>query len=323
MWFVVDYDPCTVVAYLDLYLNEILPGVGYAPDRAEDLRTLRFPDSHDAYAGAALSLAARYVIVTGNLPWIAERGPELATIAEANILSQLKPNGLVRAYRKPHMNGTGYLMDQCECYAGLRDFGRALKLANDRSAITYAEAAARLGEAIHEVLYDPRLRAWHWSDSDSDIQQRWYPDLAAQIFPHLYGVVTTDRERDLTRYTDGYSFLCSGAPGGTDATTGSRGWSSPTTLPAVGATPNARTACSKPLPRSLRTGLRRWTWRMPTPSPPRYSSKNRPKADRRAGQCSSVPNPQPAGTPRIVETATSGIERQRNSCRTGTVPGSR
>ena len=96
--------------------------------------------------------------------------------------------------------------------AGLRDFGRALNLAKDRSAVTFVDAAAGLGEAIHEVLYDPTLKAWRWSDNDNNIEQRWYPDLAAQIFPHLYGVVTSQRERDVTRYTDGYAFLCSGAP---------------------------------------------------------------------------------------------------------------
>jgi hypothetical protein len=212
MWFVVDYDPGTVVRYLDLYLNEILLGSGYALDRGDDLLTTEFPDSHDAYAGAVLSLAARYATATGDLDWLRDRGPKLATIADANILSQAKLNGLIRVYQTPHMNGMGYLMDQCECYAGLRDFGRALEVANHRSASVYADAAVRLGGAINAILYDPQNKAWRWSDDGTTIQQRWYPDLAAQVFPHLYGVVTSERERDLTRYADGYSFLCSGAP---------------------------------------------------------------------------------------------------------------
>jgi hypothetical protein len=213
MWFVVDYDPGTVVRYLDLYLNEILPGSGYALDRADDLLVPQVPDSHDAYAGAVLSLAARYTAATGNFDWLRERRSKLAAIADANILSQVKPNGLIRVYQSPLMNGMGYLMDQCECYAGLRDFGRALELANHRSASVYADAAVRLGEAINTVLYDPQTRAWRWSDGATTIQQRWYPDLAGQVFPHLYGVVTSQRERDLIRYADGYAFLCSGAPG--------------------------------------------------------------------------------------------------------------
>ena len=209
--FLVDEDPEGVLAYLNLYTAEARPEVGYAQDWAEDLTTPRFPDSHDAYAGTLLSLAARYVTTSGDLLWLHERWGRLAAIAEANILSQFKSNGLVRTYQRPHANNIGYLMDQCECYAGLRDLGRALEIAGERSSSIYTDAAAGLGEAINTVFYDARSRAWRWCDDGTAIRQRWYPDLVCQVFPHLYGVVSSKRERDLTRYADGYAFLCSGA----------------------------------------------------------------------------------------------------------------
>src|SRR5215831_3368045 len=131
--FLVDEDPEGVLAYLNLYTADVLPDLAYTQDWAEDLTTPRFPDSHDAYAGTLLSLAARYVTATGDISWLHERRGKLATIAETNILSQFKANGLVRVYQRPHVSDMGYLMDQCECYAGLRDFGRALESVGDKS----------------------------------------------------------------------------------------------------------------------------------------------------------------------------------------------
>jgi hypothetical protein len=209
--FLVDEDPEGVLAYLNLYTSEVPPDLGYAQDWAEDLTTPHCPDSHDAYAGTLLSLAARYVNTTGDVSWLQERRGKLVAIAEANILSQFKANGLVRVYQRPHASNMGYLMDQCECYAGLRDFGRVLEAVGDRSSGIYTGAASRLGEAINAVHYDARSKAWRWCDDGTVIRQRWYPDLVCQVFPHLYGVVTSKRERDFTRYADGYAFLCSAA----------------------------------------------------------------------------------------------------------------
>jgi len=173
--FLVDEDPEGVLAYLNLYTAEVPPDLGYAQDWAEDLTTPHFPDSHDAYAGTLLSLAARYVTATGDVSWLHERRGKLAAIAEANILSQVKANGLVRVYQRPHVSNMGYLMDQCECYAGLRDFGRVLEAADDRSSSIYTGAAARLGEAINAVHYDARTRAWRWCDDGTLIQQTLVP----------------------------------------------------------------------------------------------------------------------------------------------------
>ena len=146
--FFTDVIPDAVRNYLDLYIRS-LNSQSIIMDVAADLSTPVAPDSHDAYAGTFLGLAVRYVRSTGDAAWWQANLGSLKMIAYFNLLTQVKPNGLVRAFQFPNPNGIGYLMDQCEVYAGLRDFGQYLIETNDTDATYYASFAMNLGIAIH------------------------------------------------------------------------------------------------------------------------------------------------------------------------------
>jgi hypothetical protein len=148
--FFTDAIPDTVRNYLDQYIKS-LNSRSVITDVAPDLSTPVAPDSHDAYAGTFLSLAVRYVRATGDSAWWKMNLGSLKALAYFNLLTQTKPNGLVRVFQSPQENGTGYLMDQCEVYAGLRDFGQYLIESDDVDAGYYSSFAMSLGIAIHTI----------------------------------------------------------------------------------------------------------------------------------------------------------------------------
>ena len=188
--------------YLNLYLNSLNPQ-SIITDVAADLVTPLAADSNDAYAGTFLSLAVRYVRVTGDSAWWKANLGSLKLLAYSNLLTQVKPNGLVRAFQAPASNGIGYLMDQCEVYAGLRDFGQYLLETNDPDAAYFASFAVNLGIAIH-AQFDANANLWLWCDVPSPPGNAWYPNLTAQIYPHLYDVHSTDAPGDYYRLHRGF-----------------------------------------------------------------------------------------------------------------------
>lgn len=209
--FVVDAMPDEVRRYMDAYLRSKDPLRHWIADVAPDLGSRRPPDSHDAYAGSFLSLAVRYTRVTGDSAWWKINVTQLKAIAYSNVLTQIKPNGMVRAFQAPDPNGIGYLMDQCEVYAGIRSFAEYLLEANDPDANYYASFPPQLGIAIHS-LFDAGRDRWNWCDVDSPDGNAWYPNLTAQIYPHLYDVHSTDAPGDYYRLHRGYEILQAGAP---------------------------------------------------------------------------------------------------------------
>jgi hypothetical protein len=208
--FFTDVLPDTIRHYLDLYIKS-LNAENVITDVAADLSTPVAPDSHDAYAGSFLSLAVRYVRATSDSTWWNANLGRLKAVAYSNLLTQLKPNGLVRAFQSPHPNGIGYLMDQCEAYAGLRDFGQYLIETNDADATYYSGFAMNLGIAIH-TQFDANANLWFWCDVPSPPGDAWYPNLTAQIYPHLYDVHSTDAPGDYYRLHRGFEVLSLGAP---------------------------------------------------------------------------------------------------------------
>jgi hypothetical protein len=211
LWFFVNSAPDRVRRYLDVYLRAMDPVRASIQDIAPDLTTPVHPDSDDAYAGALLRLAVAYAKNTGDATWWKANLSSLKKIANANLLTQIKPNGLVRAFQAPASNGIGYLMDQCEVYAGLRDFGQYLFETNDPDARYYSAFAVNLGIAIHS-LYDPKQKLWKWCDVATPPGNAWYPNLTAQIYPHLYDVHGTDAPTDYARLHAGYRVLEKAAP---------------------------------------------------------------------------------------------------------------
>ncbi|MBZ0214779.1 MAG: hypothetical protein K8H99_13340, partial [Nitrospirae bacterium] len=85
----VDDFPEKAKAHLDAYLRNVglREGAGYTVPDFEDaqFQRPRQPDSHDAYAGTLLSLAAAYVRRTGDYDWLRYQRDMLKAVARANI----------------------------------------------------------------------------------------------------------------------------------------------------------------------------------------------------------------------------------------------
>jgi hypothetical protein len=212
LYFQVKHTQQRVLEYINLYLRLLDRDTCIATDWSADLSTLQAPDSHDAYAATFLSLASKYVTQAEDAAWFKAAWPHLEAVAERSLLDQRKKNGLIRVYQKPHQRSTAYLMDQCEVYAGLRDVAGALQFFGYREARKYEAASTELAEAIHSRLYDSRRKLWKWSDESQGHEQRWYPELVAQVFPHLCGVNTSRPDRDQERYAHAYTLLEANAP---------------------------------------------------------------------------------------------------------------
>jgi hypothetical protein len=190
--------PAETRAYLNAYLAHLDPNGGIAD--VLPMPTGVFapiaPDSEDAYAGTFLSLAARYRLEAHDNAWWQASVGTLSAIAYAKLLTQFKPNGLIRASRT---DPTGYLMDNVEDYAGLRAFASALAETRAPNARYVTSFVAPLGNAIHG-LYDESAQAFRWSDSDPLGPLVPYPACTAQLFPQLYGVTTGRLGRDLDHW---------------------------------------------------------------------------------------------------------------------------
>lgn len=209
--FLITEFPDAIRAYLDVYIRSLDPWQSFILDVAADLVTPVPPDSNDAYAGTFLTLAVKYVRATRDSTWWTANLGRLKAVAYSNILTQIKTNGLVRGFQAPNVNQTGYLMDQCEVYSGLRDFGQYLIETNDPDADYYASFAMHLGIAIH-TLFDINANRWQWCDVPSPASNAWYPNLTAQIYPHLYDVHSNDAPGDYYRLHQGFTVLNQEAP---------------------------------------------------------------------------------------------------------------
>ena len=185
-------------AYLDAYLAHLDPQDGIADvlPTPTGIYAPVAPDSEDAYAATLLSLAARYRLESRDDAWWRASVATLSSIAYAKLLTQFKPDGLIRASKT---DGTGYLMDNVEDYAGLRAFASALALTRSGDARYVASFVAPLGNAIQR-LYDRSAHAFRWSDSDPLGPLTPYPACTAQLYPQLYNVTSGHLAADLDRW---------------------------------------------------------------------------------------------------------------------------
>lgn len=209
--FMVSTLPDAVRNHMDAYIRHLDPSLNTISDVANDLVTPVPPDSHDAYAGTFLSLAVKYARASADSIWWNANLPRLKAVAWCNLAKQIKANGLVRAFQAPAANGIGYLMDQCEAYAGLRDFGQYLIETDDPDAGYYSTFGMNLGIAIHS-LFDANANRWNWCDVPSPAGNVWYPDITAQIYPHLYDVHSADAPGDYYRLHRGFDVLTAAVP---------------------------------------------------------------------------------------------------------------
>jgi hypothetical protein len=56
-------------------------------------------------------------------------------------------------------------------------------------------------------LFDANANRWNWCDVPSPAIDAWYPNLTAQIYPHLYDVHSTDAVGDYYRLHQGFQVL--------------------------------------------------------------------------------------------------------------------
>jgi hypothetical protein len=184
--------------YLNAYLAHLDPNDGIA-DVLPQPTGVYAPvasDSEDAYASTFLSLAVRYRAESHDEAWWQAHVSVLSDIAYAKLLTQVKPDGLIRASRT---DPTGYLMDNAEDYAGLRAFADVLTQTHAHDAAYVRSFAEPLAEAIHR-LYDDRSLAFRWSDNDPLGPPVPYPACTAQLFPQLLHITTSRPASDALHF---------------------------------------------------------------------------------------------------------------------------
>lgn len=189
--------------YLDAYLAHLDPNDGITDVLPLPAGTFApvAPDSEDAYAATFIALAVRYRRDAHDEAWWKHNAAKLSEIAYAKLLTQVKPDGLIRASRT---DPTGYLMDNAEDYDGLRSLAGVLAETHAPDAAYVRSFVAPLGAAIHR-LFDAKLRAFRWSDNDSLGPLVPYPACTAQLFPQLYRVAGTSVASDSGQFASARS----------------------------------------------------------------------------------------------------------------------
>lgn len=187
-----------VKSYLQWYLSHLnrpdhfgLHGTIYDYVYTDDREiSTRDYDSADSYAATFLSLAYRYLLVTGDRQFVTDHLSDLERVA--GVLLQLQDlDGLIWA--KPDYP-LKYLMDNAENYRGIADFAALLATTGLHDAsLIYAQRAQQLRRGIETRLWDPTTGRYHWAiDSQGRPQalrsDRWYPDGVAQLYPILHGL---------------------------------------------------------------------------------------------------------------------------------------
>lgn len=154
-------------------------------------------DSADSYAATLLSLAAGYYLSSGDLNFIREHYRDLSTVSEV-ITTLQDSDGLI--WVKPSLQFK-YLMDNCECYRGLKDWSDLLaELGYKEWSGLYAGKAELIKQGILEQLWDDQTASFAWAvDHDGSkylsSPGKSYPGLFAQIYPVTFGVISPASEK--------------------------------------------------------------------------------------------------------------------------------
>jgi hypothetical protein len=164
-------------------------------------------DADDSNAATFLRLAAKFALTHGSDTWFMGNLAILKDLADKNIVSQMKPNNLVKARQSGY--DAGLLEDNVEVWAGLQEFVKALVAKNQfTDAAIYQEKCNLIRDAINTVLWDETNRAWRIVDYNTDYYAharslQYYPDLQCQLFPQLYGLTHANGEAEMQRRYDG------------------------------------------------------------------------------------------------------------------------
>lgn len=167
-------------------------------------------DSDDSYTSTTLSLAVEYVKKSGDTGWFNTRLQLMKNFANANLINAFKTNDLIAVFR-PGSNAyqAGFLMDNCENYRGLKDFGDYLQSIGDPDYTIYLNAATRVVQGI-EGLWNPTLNRYEAVDGTAPAYNGVnadYPVFIANLFPTLCGVPVQQ-----TRKETGVSYFSTNCP---------------------------------------------------------------------------------------------------------------
>lgn len=207
-----------VRVYLDLYLAKndatyhTIQDVDFPTGRAghaSNNYTLVQSDSDDSYAATYLSLVYAFYQEVGNTTWVSANLAALKDIAYACLATQQKPTGLIRVFRStstPNNSDIGYLMDNAECYRGLRDFQALLTALSDADASYYGTIADSVAAGIGS-LWDSSASAYRPSDAHTVAETTFYPGTTCQVFPEVFGV-----SEESARFTSAYGYLNTNKP---------------------------------------------------------------------------------------------------------------
>lgn len=188
-----------VKAYMQRYLDyvdqlNLTPGSNYRIKRFNlnnDKRTVKTStiqdsDSDDAYASTFVRLACLYRKANPGDSWFMANLPKLKSLIYANVVTQVRTNGLVRAKQQGY--DVGYLEDNVENWAGLKELVEALIAVGDAQSEINYYAAWRdvILNAIHTQLWDEAGLHWKTSDLPPNVPPLFSEDIHCQVFPELY-----------------------------------------------------------------------------------------------------------------------------------------
>lgn len=207
--------PTQVKAYMQRYLDYVdqldaTPGWNHrirrmnlnSDKRTVKAGTLQDSDSDDAYASTFVRLACLYRKANVGDSWFATNLPKLKNLMYANVVTQVRANGLVRAKQQGY--DIGFLEDNVENWAGLKELVDALIAVHDvQSEIDYYAAwRDAIRDAIQMQLWDEGHKRWKTHDAVLNAVPVFNEDIHCQVFPELYdlphpsGAAETQRRYD-------------------------------------------------------------------------------------------------------------------------------
>lgn len=207
-----------VLPYLNLYLANVNAATSTIADielpygRANTSVFKKVAsDSDDSYAATFLSLATRYVVTSGNWAWWESNKAALKNMAYRNLALTAKPSGLTSVFQSPRSqsNSSGYLMDNCEGYRGLRDFAALLRSRSELHEANYYDLlASNTAEGVSRFLFKAPAQAFLSSDATPALTGDFYPGTTCQIYPQAFGL------RELAgQFTAGWNYFNKHTPG--------------------------------------------------------------------------------------------------------------
>lgn len=207
-----------ILPYLNLYLantdraTSTIADIDFPYGRANTSVVKKvLSDSDDSYAATFLSLASRYVVASGNWAWWEANKAALKNMAYRNLALTAKPSGLTSVFQSPRnqTNASGYLMDNCEGYRGLRDFAALLRSRSELAEANYYDLlASNTAQGIARLLFKAPAQVFLSSDATSTPTTDFYPGTTCQIYPQAFGLVELAGQ-----FTAGWNYLNTHSPG--------------------------------------------------------------------------------------------------------------